>query len=259
MERNPATHAAHDELLLARLYGGDLEGSELERVREMAASCAGCAAILADFGAIAAAAAELPVPPRPRDFTISAEQAGALRRSRAGARPKGLRAMLGRLGPVRSLGASMAAAGVAGILAVGAFSALGQTGAVNTWFRQADAPAAAGAGSTTSTQELSGPGAGQAEASAAGTSGAFVAVQSAPPKNATASDRNGLPGASPTAGPVSDDQYDSEGDGAPNANPAPAQSDSGPPWPLVFGGLAAGGLILLVAPAMARRRSAGRR
>ncbi len=250
MERDPATHAAHDELVLARLFGGDLEGLELQRAREMAASCDGCAAVLADFKAVAEAAASLPVPPRPRDFTISASQARRLRRGRGWARPKGLRAVLGRLGPVRSLGVSMAAAGVAGILVVGALSTLGQSGSFTLSNRQADQPAAAGGDSS------------QKGAAAPNASTAFVAVQSPVPEDAQESGGNVQAEASPTAGSVSDDAYGPEvdaGGGTENPPPSPQQPDSGPPWALVFGGLAAAGLVLLAVPTAVRRYAAGRR
>ncbi len=114
-------HAAHDELLLARLFGEDLEGPERERALELLDSCDECAAVYADFGALAGAVVGMRTPARPRDFALSEEAAAAARkRFSLRAALRGLR----RLGPVRSFGAAMTAVGVAGMLAVGAVSAL---------------------------------------------------------------------------------------------------------------------------------------
>ena len=47
-------HAAHDELLIARLFGGEVGNSEREHAVELMAKCPDCAALFADLGSIAA-------------------------------------------------------------------------------------------------------------------------------------------------------------------------------------------------------------
>jgi len=63
MDRTAATHATHDELLLARLYGGDVDEKERRRALDQIASCQDCANVFADLGSIAVATAALPTPP----------------------------------------------------------------------------------------------------------------------------------------------------------------------------------------------------
>ena len=93
MHRTAPTHATHDELLLARLYGGDVDETERSRALDQMASCQDCADVFADLGAIAVATAALPTPPRPRDFTLTEADAsagrsstGSVERRRSGAR-----------------------------------------------------------------------------------------------------------------------------------------------------------------------------
>jgi hypothetical protein len=265
MDRNPtAAHSAHDELLLARLYGGDLQGRELERARELVASCEECAAALADFGAIAAATAALPVPPRSRDFALSEVQARRLRRAPARLSPSGVSGLLRGLGPMRVLGASMTAAGIAGILAVGVVSMI--------------APATSGVDSrvytdTAAQGESAGPAYGpemnptaKSGGAQPGATAAPVAEQSAePPREADQSPRvdwlaggSAAPTGAPTAKAVVTNELAGVGDmnGEPIPSPA-AGPGSQPLWLVGSGMLAAGGLVLLVLPAIGRRRSRG--
>jgi hypothetical protein len=123
MKRTATTHATHDELLLARLYGGDVDERERSRALDQMASCAECADVFADLGAIAAATAALPTPPRPRDFMLTEAQAARLGRRSAGW------AIFDRLGRTKALGGSMMAAGLAGIVLVGAISFFAPTAA----------------------------------------------------------------------------------------------------------------------------------
>jgi hypothetical protein len=122
MDRTPlASHAGHDELLIARLYGDDVTERERTRALELVADCRDCADLFADLGAIAEAQAELPIPTRPRDFMLTEVDAARLkprRRSRMAIFGLGLR---------RSLGGSLAALGLAGLVLTGATSLLSQT------------------------------------------------------------------------------------------------------------------------------------
>ena len=269
MDRNSAAHAAHDELLLARLYGGDLEGRERERALELAASCERCAAVLADFAAIAAATVALPVPPRPRDFTLSPARAAALRRRR---RPlTGLRAVVFSWGPVRSLGASMVAAGVAGILAVGFLSTLGQAGTSSVTYDRAAGPvgqvdmgghdsvASAGAGNKngageTATNENPYEVLPSAVPAAAGnTPSRSVASPGASQAELSA----GSPASSGEA--VADGQKPTSGSAGTPPPSSPSGSDGIPILLVGLAGLAVAGLVLLTAPSLRRVSRAGRR
>jgi len=73
------------------------------------AGCPDCALLVSDLRAIADATATLPVPPRRRDFRLSPEAA----RQARGWRP---RRFFDRIGIVPSLGAGLAAIGLAGLL-----------------------------------------------------------------------------------------------------------------------------------------------
>jgi anti-sigma factor RsiW len=122
MSRSTSNHAGHDELLLARLFGGDVDERERALAADLIASCPDCAAFYADLGAIKAATAALPVPPRPRDFTLTEADAARLRPARKGW-------LAGWASRSRLLGSSMAALGAAGIIFVGTFSAFAPSAA----------------------------------------------------------------------------------------------------------------------------------
>ena len=271
MDRKPAAHTAHDELLLARLYGGDLEGRERERALELTASCDRCAAVLADFEAIAAATLALPVPPRPRDFTLTPARAAALRRRRR--RLTGLRGIVSSLGPVRSLGASMVAAGVAGILAVGFLSTFGQAGPAGLVFDQAAGPVApsnaGGYESLASAGSSNKNGAGQTAVVGnpdAGPPSTVPAAASASPDRAVGSPRaSGAPSAAPSVPPgeiAADGRHPTGGNMGAGGTPPPSSRsgpDAIPVWLAGLAVLAAVGLVLLTAPSLRRLSHAGRR
>ena len=122
MDRTAATHPTHDELLLARLYGGDVDEAERSRALDQMASCQDCADVFADLGAIAVATAALPTPPRPRDFTLTEADAARLGRRSIGW------AIFDWLGRTKALGGSMVAAGLIGVVFVGAISVFAQSG-----------------------------------------------------------------------------------------------------------------------------------
>src|ERR1035437_10081176 len=116
-----ASHPNHDEMLIARFYGGDVDDSERARAIELMVDCADCADLFADLGAISEASSAMPVPARPRDFTLTEEDAARLRSKR-----RAWKAIFG-LGLRRSLGGSLAALGLAGLMLASAASLLGQT------------------------------------------------------------------------------------------------------------------------------------
>ena len=71
-------HRRHDRLLVTRFAMDDAYPSEREEALKMLETCAECAALAADVRLIAAAVPQLPVAPRTRNFTITAEQAERL-------------------------------------------------------------------------------------------------------------------------------------------------------------------------------------
>jgi hypothetical protein len=107
-------HAQHDPLLVASLAAGDLAGTDRDRASALIADCADCASLHSDLLAIARATAALPPVRAPRDFTLSPEQAAALR-------PVGWRRLVAAIGgsrPLmsRQLGIGLATIGLAGLL-----------------------------------------------------------------------------------------------------------------------------------------------
>jgi hypothetical protein len=109
-------HSAHDETLIVRFFGDDVDESGRALAGRLVAECEDCGELFADLGSIASATRELPVPPRPRDFSMSEADAARLR-------PK--RSRLGRLlglGARRSFGGTLVAVGFAGLLLSGTLS-----------------------------------------------------------------------------------------------------------------------------------------
>jgi hypothetical protein len=121
----PAAHAAHDELLIARLFGGDVSDVERERALDVMGECSECADLFADLGAIADATESVPVPVRPRDFSLTAADAARLSRRRWS-----LGALV-RPGLRQSLGGALAALGLAGFMLTGVVTLFGGTGGAN--------------------------------------------------------------------------------------------------------------------------------
>ena len=107
-------HPAHDRFLVAALASGDLGGDERDRADALLAGCADCAQLASDLRSIAAATARLPVPPRSRDFRLTAERAARLR-------PAGWRRLLAafagpRLAFTRPLATGLTTLGIVGLL-----------------------------------------------------------------------------------------------------------------------------------------------
>lgn len=113
-EPRPPDHRTHDRFLVASLLDPDLPTDVRDRGEALVAGCRACAELLADLRAVAAATAALPVPPRPRDYRLTAEDAARLR-------PRGWRRLVAavgapRLAVLRPLGAGLATLGLAGLL-----------------------------------------------------------------------------------------------------------------------------------------------
>jgi hypothetical protein len=119
----PNPHAGHDELLIALLFGDDASDSERAHALDLMATCPECESLYADLGAISEAMAGLPAPARPRDFRLTEVDAVRL------ARPSRNRWAVFGPGLRRSLGGSLAALGIVGVLLTGASSVLSGTAA----------------------------------------------------------------------------------------------------------------------------------
>ena len=254
---NPATsHAAHDELLIARLFGDDVDDSERAAALDQMAGCDECAALFADLGSIRTATAALGAPARPRDFSLTEKDAARLRPAR-----RGLGRIFG-LGPRRSFGGAMAALGVSGLLLTTALSAVpGMSGIASTALDTGSKSAPELAGSPNdyanagaspalvvnvgdvSTDGQQGP------ATAAATSGGGLL----PAETARAAGSSPVPASVTTPAPTS------------QANPPASQDRSGPPAGIDarISALAASalalalGLLVLVVPPLLRRRKRG--
>ncbi|HEX7490518.1 MAG TPA: hypothetical protein VF337_02315 [Candidatus Limnocylindrales bacterium] len=232
-----AAHAAHDELLIARLFGGDVGDSERETAVELMGACPDCAALFADLGSIAAATSTMPVPVRPRDFSLTEADATRLRRARsAGWTFAGLR---------RSLGGAVAALGFVGIVVTGAVSVFGSSGptstnlAYDTWNAQGRVASAPQFGAAASpAADLSLP----SGAVPAATQAAMAAAQTATDRPVAVSGTGG--GKSATAAPpVEPAPAESAPAGAAAASfaPVPAASSYIAEGPVAWSGSAASG------------------
>jgi hypothetical protein len=83
-ERTPneptTPHASHDRLLIVAGLEADASAVERSRLERQLRDCADCRALAADLAAISASIhSDLPLPRRPRDFRLSADQAARLR------------------------------------------------------------------------------------------------------------------------------------------------------------------------------------
>jgi hypothetical protein len=142
-----ADHATHDELLIARLYGDDVDDRERARALELVAGCDECSALYADLGAIAKATAALPVQSRPRGFALTEDDAARLRPRR------GVRARLLAIGRRRSFGGALVALGFSGLVLTSALSMLGTAPTLmSSNARNAAAPAVGAASSNAYSQ-----------------------------------------------------------------------------------------------------------
>jgi hypothetical protein len=72
-------HAAHDLLLIASLIDRSVSDPERVRAEEQLAACRDCATLFDDLVALSSATRDLPVPSRPRDFTLTPADASRLR------------------------------------------------------------------------------------------------------------------------------------------------------------------------------------
>jgi hypothetical protein len=253
MDRTTATHSKHDELLIVRLFGGDVDDRERARALDLLGECEDCAALFADLGATADATAALPVPARPRDFTLTEADAARLRGARRGL------GFFSALRQTRALGGSLVAIGLVGLVASASLSTLSGTatsGADAHSYNAAersvatDAPVAFGAADQTSVSSLPALAPLGASPAASATSG----VQDAAAPTGTGSKT--VPPALAPSGQVAA----GNGAGSPGAQPLAAATtstglDARLVWLGGFGLLFLAGLGVLIVPLIRRRRT----
>jgi hypothetical protein len=179
MTERSSDHANHDLLLIAALAAGETSAAEHAAASALAADCADCAALADDLRALARAAAELPMPARPRDFTLTPEAASRIRQ-------RGWRRLLAAFGTprfelVRPLAAGLTTLGLAGFLLAGVPGLGGSPAAAPT---SADQFFAERNGAEASMQPLQGEGythnSGRPAAGQAGDSGSLAAGDADP-------------------------------------------------------------------------------
>jgi hypothetical protein len=264
MDRTAATHSQHDELLIVRLFGGDVDAPERARAFDVLDSCKDCAALFADLGATADATAALPVPGRPRDFILSEADAARLRRRRRGI---GFLSVLRR---TRAIGGSLVAIGLVGVVATASLGILGGTSGTSLTSNRSGAfgytadTAAGGAAAT------AGPAALAAVASGSPLPAAAPLEASAPaPLPTQVQDAVGTTGTGSKAVPPAPVQSglvatgsgaEGSGAGSPDAQALAAATtstglDARLVWLGGFGLLFLAGLSVLIAPLIRRRKT----
>lgn len=78
--RGHERHDAHDPMLIAVLLDRDVPDADRAFAQARVAACPACAELHTDLVALAKANLELPIPARPRDFTLTSDVAAALAR-----------------------------------------------------------------------------------------------------------------------------------------------------------------------------------
>ncbi len=109
-----AAHASHDTILVASLVDHSLPATERAIAEAQVASCGLCAALYADLDALRTATRALPTPARPRDYSLTPDDAARLR-------PGGWRRLVAAFGSPRDafsrpLAVGLTTLGLAGLL-----------------------------------------------------------------------------------------------------------------------------------------------
>jgi len=258
---SPIAEAQDHAALIVALDAGDLAGSERLAAESLAATCAGCAALVEDLAAIRGAMTDLPVVPRRRDYRLTAEDAARLR-------PSGWGRLLEWLAApgstVRPLATGLATLGVIGLLLTaglpGGLSGLGGAGSASPVMAPEGTAGDAGGGSgNTELQGTYAPAAAPSGAPADEPGLAATAAPAALPAGTPSDDGAGVAGEAASGDPA----VDRAGSTAPS-DVAPGygkstEGDAAPAVPLpALASLAllAAGLALLAGRAVARRRLA---
>ena len=285
MDRTAATaHSGHDELLIARMFGGDVTELERDRALDLLSECGECAALFADLDAIEEAGVEMAIPTRPREFTLTPQDAARLRARRR------LPLFADWAGMRRAFGSSMAALGLFGFVASSYLSGSGAAnGAFSPVQRDEAQPAAVAAtaaapnaGYAYATPAASGatgtrapvgpnpdsvpgssedPSARPVASSAPGTPRTEIALASPGGKSAPSTPPNLATGQTGSCAQSSSTTCTSDLTNGEGVTPPSAPSSGGPDAGLVrlagFGGLFLAGLAVLIVPQLRRRRARG--
>ena len=264
---SPAAEAQDHAARIVALDAGDLAGAELTAAESLVGSCGGCAALADDLLAIRDAMTALPVPPRRRDYRLTAEDAARLR-------PSGWRRVIEWLAApgstVRPLATGLATLGVVGLLLTsgvpGMFSGFGSAGAepVAAPAGPVEDAAAGGSGATELQGTYTSPAAsGAPDTLASGVPGLAATAAPAPLPAATPSgdEAAGVTGEAATAEPPVDRAASSGASGATNgdaesAKAAGRDAELSVPLPVAASlALLVAGLMLFAGRALARRRA----
>ena len=255
-------HERHDLELVVAYAADDLDGSDRADAQALVDGCPDCALLVSDLRAIAAATVTLPTPPRRRDFRLSPEDA---RRARGWS----ARRLFDRVGLVPSLGAGLAAIGLAGLLLASIpGSGAPSFGAATTESLPGSAAGAAAAPGAVAGTAIPAPLSGAAPASSSGATaaplpdivapGGVLPSASAAPSAAASAVTAPAPSASARTSKAAAPQA---GPSTPLAGtqplPGSASATSGGPSPLADVSLGAivVGIVLLVLGFVRRRRS----
>lgn len=191
-----AGHDRHDGLFIASLLDRTSDVSERERANALIAACSDCADLLQDLLLLRDATRDLPIPPRPRSFTLSTDDAARQRRT-------GWRRLVAAFGSTRDvfsrpLAIGLTTIGLAGLL-VSTASGLVPTGGATS------APTVGGAfgGGAGTTESIDGSKLTPASAAqpAAAPSAGPQAVAAAPVPTAAPSEMPAAPAAGASAAP----------------------------------------------------------
>ncbi len=114
IDRTKAPHGTHDEMLVASLADHSLPDVDRKAAEVLVASCRECADLHADILAVRAATVTMPTPARPRDYTLTADDAARLR-------SRGWRRLVSAFGTARDsfsrpLAVGLTTLGIAGLL-----------------------------------------------------------------------------------------------------------------------------------------------
>jgi len=266
MDRTAATHSKHDEMLIVRLFGGDVDDRERAHAFELLGSCGDCAALFADLGATADATAALAVPARPRDFSLTEADAARLRRPRRGL------GFLAALRRTRAIGGALVAAGLVGLVATASLGVL-SGGAGTSQLASANRVAYDSSAAVAPAASAAPVAMGAVAVSSAGAPPAATKATEPQSQPSSASDQVAIspPPKAPdpnfgaaTNGPVvvancTDGTAEGAGEQALNIPATPSPSESKPDARLIwlggFGLLFLAGLVVLIGPALRRRRT----
>jgi anti-sigma factor RsiW len=182
-----AIHASHDTMLVASLADHSLAVGERAAADALVAACTACADLFADLEALRVATREMPVPARPRDFTLTADDAVRMR-------PGGWRRLVAAFGTSRDMLSRPLAAGL---------TTLGLVGLVFATIPSI-LPSSAAATAPSADQAVGGPARPAASAGAAAPAAVAASAAASPAPSIPGPDVFGVKGTGASATPGSE-------------------------------------------------------